>query len=124
MTGLGQLGGLPTIAHAVSAGGATIVGSADNGQIDGGIAMIWDAQHGMRDQKAVLQHEFGLDLTGIELISANTISSDGFTIAGTGRTNNSSNQIAWIVTIPEPATLPLLTFGLLALAAQRRPNSN
>jgi probable HAF family extracellular repeat protein len=120
MTGLGQLGGVPTIAYAVTADGSTIVGTAYDSNAYNGVATIWDAQHGMRDLKAVLQQEFGLDLSAYVLTSANGISIDGLTIAGTGRSLSSGQQIGWMVTIPEPATLPLFASGMLGLAMKRR----
>jgi probable HAF family extracellular repeat protein len=73
-------------------------------------AFIWDAAHGIRDLKSVLEHEYGLDLTGWQLASAVGISDDGQTISGNG-INPSGQHEAWSVrlqTVPEPSSLLLL----------------
>lgn len=99
------LGDLPggdhySAAYGVTDDGAIIVGVAD---WDGGLgtqkAMIWDAAHGMRDLKVVLQSEHGLDLSGWSLTGASGISGDGTVIAGEGVSPEGHTE-AWIVKIP------------------------
>ncbi len=80
-------------AFAVSGDGSVVVGSSWNGPI------IWDAAHGLRDVTAVLEDDFGLDLTGWLLGSVIDISDDGSTIVGTGR-NPSGQTEGWIARIP------------------------
>jgi hypothetical protein len=55
----------------------------------------------MQSLKDVLVNDYGLDLTGWTLISAQGISDDGRTIAGHGF-NPDGYREAWVATIPEP----------------------
>ena len=48
-----------------------------------------------------------------------TISDDGLTIVGYGSNPNGSRE-AWIATIPEPASVALLSLGGVALLRRRR----
>ena len=73
----------------------------------------------MRNLRDVLSGDFGLDLTGWQLIAASAITPDGRTIVGTGF-NSDGNQEAWIATIPEPGSLVLLGLGGLALGRRKR----
>lgn len=66
-------------------------------------AMIWDAEHGVRNLESVLATDYGLDLTGWQLTAANGISADGRVIAGTG-VNPQGHAEGWVAIIPEPAT--------------------
>lgn len=72
----------------------------------------------------------GIDLTGWTLGSASGISADGFTIAGTGK-NPDGNAEAWIAnletnshTVPEPATMLLLSSVLIGLLGYKRKFRN
>ena len=105
MTSLG--GGLYSAALDASADGSVIVG-------DSGGAFIWDAENGIRNLQDVLVNDFDLDLTGWTLWSAEGISDDGLTIVGYGLNPDGYTE-GWIATIPEPATLFLLTLGTLFL---------
>ena len=63
---LGMVGGAgASNALAASGDGSVVVGSSSEGTTDA--AFIWDAEHEMRDLRAVLVNGFGLDLTGWEL---------------------------------------------------------
>jgi uncharacterized membrane protein len=111
-TGFVGLGGVGGGALDVSFDGSVIVGSS------GGVAFIWDAQHGMRSLQQVLTDELGLDLSGWSLTSASGISDDGRVIAGTGLFEGATE--AWIAVIPEPGTLALVAIGLGMLGLRRR----
>ncbi len=118
-TGMVSLGGPYGAAYGVSADGSVVVGEGSDG------AFIWDATNGMRDLRDVLVNDFGLDLTGWALVSAQGVSGDGLTIVGWGEYAYSSfppavRVEAWIAHIPEPATLSLLAPGGLALIRRRR----
>lgn len=78
-------------------------------------AIIWDAEHGVRNLKDVLQTDYGLDLSGWQLLSATDISDDGLTIAGNGFDPLGREQ-GWIVhLVPEPSSFVLLLISITAL---------
>jgi probable HAF family extracellular repeat protein len=108
-------------ARAVSADGSVIVGqSAFVGEVNSVYrAFIWTEADGMRSLREWLVTECGLDLTGWTLEDATGISADGTIIVGNGINPDGQSQ-AWVATIPEPATVWLLSFALLPLA-RRRP---
>ena len=119
MVGLADLpgGNFDSWAFAVSADGSVIVG---RGTTDLGYeSFLWDADNGMRNLKDVLENDCGLDLTDWTLRVATGISADGLTIVGYG-TNPEGNSEAWAATIPEPATLLLLSIGAALLRKIRR----
>jgi probable HAF family extracellular repeat protein len=101
----------------VSADGSVIVGQAEFGGFYA--AFIWTPEKGCRELKEVLEHDHGLDTTGFDFYRATGVSDDGRTITGFGF---STNEEAWIVTLPEPATLSLLALGGLAMLRRRRRN--
>ncbi len=109
MLGLGDLpgGGFGSRAYDVSANGSVVVGKSligDHPQT-GNVAFIWDADHGMRNLKTLLENDYGLDLTGWRLAFARGISDDGLTIVGTGHSPDYPHNFeAWVVTFPGPAT--------------------
>jgi uncharacterized membrane protein len=106
-SGVQDLGTLPnsfpnSSGAAVSADGAVVVGSnvldiSDNSFV----AVIWDAQHGMRDLNDVLREDFQLDLGGFFLSFATGVSADGRVICGTG-INTDGDQEAWVVNLRAP----------------------
>ena len=100
-------------ANGVSGDGSILVGYSDDLA-----AFIWDETRGMRSIQQMLVSDYGLDLTGWGLFSATAISADGNTIVGTGA--HLGRTEAWIATIPEPASLTLLSPGSVVLLARRR----
>jgi probable HAF family extracellular repeat protein len=109
MTDLGALGVGWTYASGVSADGTVVVGES------AGRAFVWSARTGMLDLGWALG-ELGVDLEGMNLRWAMSISADGRTIVGGAGT-------AWMIsgfdinaiTVPTPAASTLLlASGLLA----------
>ena len=109
MVGLGDLlgGHFWSVANAVSSDGKVVVGGG-HAEVDWE-AFVWDSVNGMRSLKDVLVNQCGLELTGCSLRNAYGISADGLTIVGIGDNPNGDTE-AWIVTIPEPTTLALLSW--------------
>lgn len=108
MVGLGDLpgGSHSSWAWGVSADGSIIVGSGRTATESE--AIIWDAVNGMRPLEELLTEEYGLDLTGWDLIAWD-ISDDGLTIVGGGPNPNGDRE-AWIAHIVDcddanPATV-------------------
>jgi uncharacterized membrane protein len=100
--------------------GSTIIGYSDTG-ISVGVgeeAFIWDAVHGMRNLKQVLQEDHGLNLAGWTLTRANAMSADGRVIVGDGIIGGARR--GWVAVIPEPSTVVIAGLGLLSLVAARR----
>jgi hypothetical protein len=101
------------VAKAITGDGRTIVGS-DLGPYGGSVAVIWDADDGVRGLREYLIKEHGLAsaLVGWKLTSALDISSDGRTIVGFGE-NPEGRREPWVftasnVSVPEPTTLAML----------------
>jgi len=118
MVGLGDLPGGSFESYAnggISADGSVIVGGSKTAL--GDEAFIWDAVNGTRNLKAVLESEYGFDLTGWRLEEAIGMSDDGLTITGWGF-NPDGLREAWVVQIPAPGALGLL--GAAGLFARRR----
>ncbi|MBI5762666.1 MAG: PEP-CTERM sorting domain-containing protein [Planctomycetes bacterium] len=118
--GLGLLpGGNFSEARGVSGDGSIVVGIAANAfNVDE--AFYWslgDAE--IRPLREMLVSDFGMDLAGWVLESAQGISSDGLTIVGNG-INPAGQPEGWIVHLPEPATLTLLMTGILLFNRRRR----
>jgi probable HAF family extracellular repeat protein len=127
---LGHLPGFPNTpaptatssATDVTADGSIVVGFDSAGPLlgDGG-AFIWDAAHGMRGLKDVLTGDYGLDLSGWTLWSADGITPDGTTIVGMGSHPDLGESVAWRVVLPEPgASALLLGTPVLLLRRTRR----
>jgi probable HAF family extracellular repeat protein len=116
-TGMVNIGSLPgmdtTHPLGVTTNGSTIVGTSYDSNSLFFQADIWDAAHGMRNLKSVLQTDYGLNLAGWNLQVAYDITPDGNYIVGYGL-NPSGQQEAFLVTlVPEPATL--IQLGLAAI---------
>ncbi len=79
----------------------------------------WDEAHGFRSLESFVQDQYGVDLTGWQLDSAN-ISDDGQMLWGVG-THDFSEE-AWVLYVPEPSSSLMLASGasLLALLSMRR----
>lgn len=98
-----------------SADGSVIVGLPSI--FIGGEAFIWDESDGLRPLKVVLENDFGLDLSGWDLIAATGISDDGNIIVGYG-TNPDGFTEGWVANtsvVPIPPALWLFGSGLLGM---------
>lgn len=117
---LGDLdgGAFHSSAYGVSADGQLVAGLATSAL--GPQAILWSPGGSLRILQDELLHA-GLagDLAGWTLHAATDISADGKTIVGYG-TNPSGQIEAWIVTVPEPASIGLLCICLLARVGRRR----
>ena len=89
---------LGSFATSVSGSGSIIVGYGPTAT--GDVALIWDADHGMRSLEAALAADYQTQIAGWKLLRATAISNDGHTIAGYG-TNPQGQTEAWIVKLPE-----------------------
>ncbi len=111
IVGLGDLpgGAFDSEARAASADGSVVVGVGSSA--DGREAFLWTPQTGMRSLRSVLTGEYGLNLTGWTLDSAEGVSADGRTVVGIG-TNPDGNTEAWVAILGAAAqdtTPPVLT---------------
>src|SRR5574340_1484276 len=100
-------------AMGVSGDGSIVVGYVQSDSDDSQHAFLWDAAHGMRLVREVLQSDFGLDLSAWDLTRAAAISDDGSTIVGVGY-NAQHEPEAWRAVVPEPSALALA--GLAGLS--------
>jgi hypothetical protein len=111
---------LYNLANDVSANGGIIVGWY-NVFTDYDVyknAFIWDTTNGWQDLTAVAIGQYNINLRSCRLTDAIGISEDGTQIYGYGL-NASGIQEGFILTIPEPATLALLTLGGMVLRRKR-----
>ncbi len=119
MVGLGDLpgGAFESRAFAISADGSTIVGqaSAENGVT----AFLWTESTGMITVQSLIQNDLNLDITGWTLISATDISDDGLTIVGNG-VNPAGQNEGWVLRVPEPTTVTILAFFVIAIGRKTR----
>lgn len=106
MVSIGHLGAGSTLANDTTADGSIIVGNGEQ-------AFIWDAGHGMRPLADALLQDYGLDLQGFKLQSAQAISANGQYIVG--YTGGFGDRTAWIITLPEPGTAVLMLGATLMM---------
>ena len=81
-------------------------------------AYLWDEINGVRLVEDILT-EAGIDLGDWMLTGVSDISADGTTICGWGM-NPDGFEEAWVVTIPEPATIVMLSVGALVVIRKGR----
>lgn len=93
----------------VSDDGRVIVGYADAGAHPH--AIIWDPLHGVRDLNEILVYDYGIDLSGLTLEFATSVSNDGRTITG-GGIGRFGVEFAWVVVIPEPSGFIFLVWAV------------
>ncbi|QDV75074.1 hypothetical protein [Botrimarina mediterranea] len=88
------------VATGVSGDGSVVIGEISSSSYKGqcidceSTPFLWDEARGMRELSAVLQLDYGLDLSGWTLNEATGISDDGTTIIGNGRNPTGQNE-AW-----------------------------
>lgn len=103
-----------TYPYAMTADGSVVVGaSSTSWSSSTRLAYIWDSTHGIRNLKDVLTNEYGLDLTGWTLLSANDISSNGNVIVGEGIDPSGYTEAFLVMLVPEPAIV--IQLGLAAM---------
>ena len=119
MQSLWQALGRPrsSTAFSTSADGSVIIGKFST-EVDSSLFVL-DDQLGMRTLETILSNDFGVDLTGWNLIEAIDISADGTTIVGWGRDPDDHTQ-AWVAVIPEPQVAALVGVVALVLVRRRR----
>jgi len=93
-------GRIESHARAVSGDGSVIIGTAASSVTEYTV-FIWDAEHGMRDLREVLEGVYGLDLTGWTLGAATGIAADGRTIVGYGSSPEGLLE-AWLARLGTP----------------------
>ncbi|MCL2329792.1 MAG: PEP-CTERM sorting domain-containing protein [Phycisphaerae bacterium] len=109
-------------ATAVNADGSVVVGFwgdtmfFERGRAE---AFVWDQTHGARSIKGILERDFGMDLTGWDLMYASGVSADGTVIVGYGM-NPLGQAEAWIAVIPEPSSAALLAVAAMSFLSRRR----
>lgn len=120
MRSLGEIDGFTSesCALAISDDLSTIVGWATDGYGDYA-AFLWKESLGMVNLQKYLQGTYGIGLEGWTLTEATGISADGLTIVGNG-INPAGLEEAWRVTIPEPASLLLLSFGAYCIRKRKK----
>jgi probable HAF family extracellular repeat protein len=123
-TGMQPLGDLPggmfvSTPQDVTDDGSTVIGYSETG-ITSEEAFIWDAVHGMRNLKQVLQVDCGLDLTGWTLTRANAMSADGSVIVGDGIIGGARRGWVAVIPIPEPTSCGGLCVAIVVLTNRVR----
>lgn len=124
MMGLGDLlgGAFGSVATSISWDGKIVVGVASTEL--GWEPFIWDSALGMRKLSSVLSQDYGLDLSGWTLASAE-ISADASAITGWG-VNPGGDTEAWIAVLPSAVPEPssrLLTLLCLMVSEDVIPEA-
>src|SRR5690348_2343366 len=109
----GHIGEGSTFATATTADGSIVIGDANGQQA----AFIWDTTHGMRTLADALEQDYGFDLSGFGLDSANGISADGNYIVGF--TGEYGERVGCLISLPEPRSF-VAAFSVLVGASLRR----
>lgn len=113
-------GGSFSVAYAISGDGQVIGGASDNATGDI-VATIWTESLGMVDLNTYLP-SVGVDLSGWYLMTTTGISFDGTTIVGAGIYNGVER--GWVVTVPAPGALGLLSVaGIVGVRRRRAANT-
>jgi uncharacterized membrane protein len=103
----------------MSADGSVAVGARIGEPGIGIEAVVWDAVHGVRSLADILAAH-GVSTNGTYLYDAMGVSADGTTIVGL---ENPNTGVAWMVTIPEPASALGIAAGGVCLLLRRRPRA-
>jgi hypothetical protein len=120
MVGLGDLpgGGFQSFANSTNGDGSVVVGAGITAS--GNEAFYWNVSVGMDRLWDVLLDN-GVDPAAdgwTRLVTAGSVSTDGYTVAGWGIRNG--NNEAFVAVVPEPATLSVLALGAGLTALRRR----
>jgi probable HAF family extracellular repeat protein len=119
MVGLGDLTAAPFTSRAtvISSDGKTIYGSSA-GQGINEQGWVWTESSGMRTLDDVLINDFGLtqELQGWRLWRISDVADDGLVLLGRGR-NPDGDPEDFVVAIPEPSSMVLVTAGLCVITA-------
>ncbi len=100
----------------VSPDGSIVIGGASGGT---DLGIYWDSAHGIRSLRNALTNDYGLDLSGWAGLYPLDCSADAQTVVGWGLTTGGSEMEAFVLRLPEPATLALLGFGIGLLRRRR-----
>lgn len=109
-----DIGGI-TSASAVTGDGSLIVGSSISSGVTSSV--VWDVLGNPTSLESLLGTRYGLDYEGYDLGLATAVSPDGTRFAGVGTDLTTGLEIAWMATIPEPASVTLFGLGLVLLAS-------
>ena len=99
----------------MSADGSVAVGTRIGEPGIGIAAVVWDAEHGVRYLADILAAN-GVSTNGTYLYDAMGVSADGTKIVGL---ENPNTGVAWMVTIPEPASALGIAAGMCLLLRRR-----
>lgn len=107
-------GATSAVATAVSFDGSLVFGNLLDSSENSIGSFVWDDINGTRLLKDFLEDDYGIDLTGWNLMSVSATDASGNIITGYGINPQGQGEL-WIATIPEPATIALFAFGGLMM---------